>query len=47
MQNWTCLTWISAEDIKAYQTAHQPKPHKAIGVRRKYNDNTIPPLDFR
>ena len=24
-----------------------PKPHKVIGVRRRYHDSTIPPLDFR
>lgn len=43
MYCYGCNDWFCVELTEA----GIPKPHKVIGFRRKYNDNTIPPLDFR
>ena len=36
--------WFVVYDIEPVKS---PKPHKAIGMSRRYHDNTVPPLDFR
>lgn len=41
---FTCNDWFVAYDLVEVKI---PKPHKVIGVRRRYHDSTIPHLDFR
>ena len=47
MRYYDCFTysdWFVAYDLVEVKI---PKPHKVIGVRRRYHDSTIPHLDFR